>query len=247
MISAEVATTLQQTYKYLRRIEHGLQMEQGAQTHTLPRSAAQQQRLARYFGYTTWEAFYHDYLQRTDTVHALFTAAFEGDAAVFVTPPRLAEEATKEQHAFAPTDDQPTAAHDVQDLQQEVMRRCPNVPPAVLEAMFAQLDADYFQLFTAAQIAAHAVLLAAVDDQHPVQVRVIPRSPTSAEVLLAAYDLFGEFSIITGLMAVYGLSIVEGQVFSYQRGPGRVTPAGAHRRGHDRGYFYGGVRCRDAV
>jgi glutamate-ammonia-ligase adenylyltransferase len=106
------------------------------------------------------------------------------------------------------------------------MRRCPNVPPTVLEALFTQLDVDYFQLFTAAQIAAHAVLIAAVDDQHPVQVRVIPRSATSAEVLLAAYDLFGEFSIITGLMAVYGLSIIEGQVFSYQRGPGRVTPLG---------------------
>jgi glutamate-ammonia-ligase adenylyltransferase len=93
-VSAEVAATLQQTYKYLRRVEHVLQMEQGSQTHTLPRSAAQQQRLARYFGYGTWEEFYHDYRERTDTVHALFTAAFEGDAAVFVTQPRLAEEAT---------------------------------------------------------------------------------------------------------------------------------------------------------
>jgi glutamate-ammonia-ligase adenylyltransferase len=93
-VSAEVAETLRQTYGYLRRIEHVLQMEQGSQTHTLPRSVAQQQRLARYFGYTTWEEFYHDYQARTDTVHALFTAAFEGDAAVFTAPSGVAQDAT---------------------------------------------------------------------------------------------------------------------------------------------------------
>jgi glutamate-ammonia-ligase adenylyltransferase len=111
-------------------------------------------------------------------------------------------------------------------LHQEVARRCPDVDPQVIEALFAQLDADYFTLFTAPQIAAHVTLLAAVDDQHPVQVRMVPRSATSAEILLAAYDLFGEFSLITGLLAAYGCNILEGHVFSYQSGPGRTTPWG---------------------
>jgi glutamate-ammonia-ligase adenylyltransferase len=116
-------------------------------------------------------------------------------------------------------------------LQQEVLSRCPHVDPQVVQALFAQLDADYFRLFTAAQIAAHVTLLAAVDDQHPVQVQVLPRSPSSAELLLAAYDLFGEFSIITGLMASFGLNILQGQVFSYQRSPGRTTPWGRSEAG----------------
>lgn len=111
-------------------------------------------------------------------------------------------------------------------LQQEVARRCPGIASPMIEALFAQLDADYFRLFTAPQIAAHVTLLASVDAQHPVQVRVIPRSATSAELFLAGYDLFGEFSIITGLLAVYGLNIREGQVFSYQSGPGHLTPWG---------------------
>jgi glutamate-ammonia-ligase adenylyltransferase len=109
-------------------------------------------------------------------------------------------------------------------LQQEVIRRCPDIHPGVIEALFTQLDADYFRLFSAPQIAAHVTLLAAVDDQHPVQVCVIPQSASSVEILLAGYDLFGEFSIITGLMAAYGLNIREGQVFSYQSGPGHTTP-----------------------
>jgi len=97
----------------------------------------------------------------------------------------------------------------------------------VIDELFAQLDDDYFTLYTASQIAAHVLLLAAVDDQHPVQVRVIAHSDTSADMLVAAYDLFGEFSIITGLIAAYGLNIRGGQVFSYHRGPERVAPWGA--------------------
>jgi glutamate-ammonia-ligase adenylyltransferase len=76
LMSAQVETTLRQMYCYLRRLEHRLQMEQGSQTHVLPRQEAQQQRLARHFGFPTWEAFYQDYLEQTAAVHALFTAAF---------------------------------------------------------------------------------------------------------------------------------------------------------------------------
>lgn len=118
-----------------------------------------------------------------------------------------------------------------QALRQEVAHRCPDVPPQVIDELFAQLDDDYFTLFTAPQIAAHVLLLAAVDEQHPVQVRVVPRSATSADILLAAYDYFGEFSLITGLMAAYGLNIREGQVFSYHRGPGGTAPWRATRGG----------------
>jgi glutamate-ammonia-ligase adenylyltransferase len=87
LIGPEVATTLRQTYCYLRRLEHRLQMEQGSQTHTLPRNEAQRLRLARHFGYTTWEAFYQDYLARTDAIHALFTEAFQTAPAVLSTLP----------------------------------------------------------------------------------------------------------------------------------------------------------------
>jgi hypothetical protein len=84
-------------------------------------------------------------------------------------------------------------------------------------------------VFTAAQIATHVLPLAAVDDQHPVQLRVVSRRAHRAEILVAAYDLFGEFSIITGLMTAYGLNIRDGQVFSYHRGPGRARPGAPHR------------------
>ena len=76
LLGVESEALLRDTYCYLRRLEHLLQMEQGSQTHTLPRNEESRQRLARHFGHDDWEASYQDYLARTEAVHALFAAAF---------------------------------------------------------------------------------------------------------------------------------------------------------------------------
>ena len=76
LLGAASEARLRDTYCYLRRLEHLLQMEQGAQTHTLPRNEETRQRVARHFGHADWAAFYQDYLARTEAVHALFAAAF---------------------------------------------------------------------------------------------------------------------------------------------------------------------------
>ena len=88
LVRPEVAAELRQTYCYLRRLEHCLQMEQGAQTHLLPRNETHRLRLARHFGQPTWEAFYQDYLVRTEAVHAIFTEAFaQAPATQSLRPP----------------------------------------------------------------------------------------------------------------------------------------------------------------
>jgi glutamate-ammonia-ligase adenylyltransferase len=82
LMTAQIETTLRSTYGYLRRLEHYLQMEQGAQTHTLPRHPDQQQRLAHHFGYSTWAVFYQDYLECTEAVHTIFIEAFQNGSAM---------------------------------------------------------------------------------------------------------------------------------------------------------------------
>ena len=77
LIPAEVETTLRQSYCYLRRLEHLLQMDQGSQTHTFPRREDSQLRFARLCGFADWETFYQDYLECTEAVHAIFLRAFE--------------------------------------------------------------------------------------------------------------------------------------------------------------------------
>src|SRR5262249_24748555 len=88
------------------------------------------------------------------------------------------------------------------------------------------LDDEYFRVFTVTEIATHVLLLAAVDDQQPVQIGVLPRAASRVEIVLAAYDCFGAFSIITALMPASGLHIRAGQGFRARRGPGGVTPQG---------------------
>lgn len=77
LITPQVAATLRDNYCYLRDVEHRLQMEQGAQTHMLPRGPDHQQRLARLCGFPSWEGFYQDYLARTETVHQIFSNAYD--------------------------------------------------------------------------------------------------------------------------------------------------------------------------
>lgn len=76
LLGAKSEALLRDTYCYLRRLEHLLQMEQGSQTHTLPRNEDSRQRLARHFGFGDWETFCQDYRARTEAVHALFAVAF---------------------------------------------------------------------------------------------------------------------------------------------------------------------------
>ncbi len=112
------------------------------------------------------------------------------------------------------------------ELQRGVSQGCPAIDSQFLDDFFAQLDRHYFESFELADIALHVTLLADVNPEHPVQVRIRPLDATRAEIIIVAYDLFGEFSLITGLMAAYQLNIREGQVFSYRCGPGQTTPWG---------------------
>ncbi len=112
------------------------------------------------------------------------------------------------------------------ELQHGVSQHCPAIGSQFLDDFFAQLDRHYFESFDLADIALHVTLLADVNHEHPVQVHIRPLDGSRAEIVIVAYDLFGEFSLITGLMAAYQLNIREGQVFSYQCGPGQTTPWG---------------------
>jgi glutamate-ammonia-ligase adenylyltransferase len=111
-------------------------------------------------------------------------------------------------------------------LRQDVARQCPDVDPQVIDYLFAQLDVDYFRVFSVAQIATHVRLLDTVDHEHPVRVHWQSLPEARLELLIVAFDYFGEFSIMTGLLAAHGLNIRAGQVFSYRSGPGRTTPWG---------------------
>ena len=74
---------LSTAYRFLRNVEHRLQMVHGLQTHTLPKKAAERERLARSMGFeasghqTAANLFQAHYTELTERVRALYEDTFK--------------------------------------------------------------------------------------------------------------------------------------------------------------------------
>ena len=76
-ISPKVRDDLSAAYRYLRRLEHRLQMMADQQTHTLPSSPPELAKFARFAGYAQFEDFERDLRQTLQTVQKHYAALFE--------------------------------------------------------------------------------------------------------------------------------------------------------------------------
>jgi [glutamine synthetase] adenylyltransferase / [glutamine synthetase]-adenylyl-L-tyrosine phosphorylase len=70
---------LSEAYKFLRRVEHRLQMVADEQTHSLPDEVEAVERFAHFFGYDSREAFATELLAQLNIVQAHYSKLFEGD------------------------------------------------------------------------------------------------------------------------------------------------------------------------
>jgi len=80
-ITTAARDELTEAYKFLRRVEHRLQMIADEQTHSLPEDAADVERFAFFFGYESRAAFADDLLTHLNRVQAHYSKLFEGDPA----------------------------------------------------------------------------------------------------------------------------------------------------------------------
>jgi [glutamine synthetase] adenylyltransferase / [glutamine synthetase]-adenylyl-L-tyrosine phosphorylase len=80
-ITFQARDELAAAYRFLRRVEHRLQMIADEQTHTLPEQAEGVERFARFFGYDNREAFAKDLLAHLNIVQGHYEKLFEGDPA----------------------------------------------------------------------------------------------------------------------------------------------------------------------
>ncbi|MFZ1110352.1 MAG: bifunctional [glutamine synthetase] adenylyltransferase/[glutamine synthetase]-adenylyl-L-tyrosine phosphorylase [Rhodomicrobium sp.] len=76
-ISPKVRDDLAQAYRYLRRLEHRLQMMADQQTHSLPSSPRELAKFARFAGYGRLEDFEAELRQIMQTVQKHYAALFE--------------------------------------------------------------------------------------------------------------------------------------------------------------------------
>jgi glutamine synthetase adenylyltransferase len=89
-------------------------------------------------------------------------------------------------------------------------------PPASLHQHLARLSPSYAATFSEAEVSRHAELAGLLNDRHPVEVRVEPLEGGYWRITIVAYDYLGELAVICGLLFSYGLSIVDGHVYTYE-------------------------------
>jgi len=197
------AQTLRNGYIFLRTVEHHLQMMHYSQSHTLPTQTEALVQLAQRLGFQGEDAgtqFVARYEQYRAAIRVVYT-----------------------QYLGRQTMKQSTHTH-----------RPPRNPVAT---HIARMAPSYAETFTAAEIEQHSRLAASLNRDNLVEVVAVPLIEASTanadrgwRITVVAYDYLGELSIICGLLSVYGGSIADGNVFTYQAAPA-PQPRGRRPRG----------------
>ena len=81
----------------------------------------------------------------------------------------------------------------------------------------ARMEPSYHDSCSAADVAAHAALLARVNDQNPVEIQTEPLADGRWRLTVAGRDHVGDLSIICGLLFEFGFDIEDGNVFTELR------------------------------
>lgn len=79
-----------------------------------------------------------------------------------------------------------------------------------------RMDPSYATTFSKQEIRLHATLAEHLDYDHLVEVDAVPLKDGGWRVTIVGYDYPGELSLICGLLFVYGFSIHDGHVFTYE-------------------------------
>lgn len=112
------------------------------------------------------------------------------------------------------------------DLAQLQSRLLERYPERWVQHHLASFPAAYFAAFDADDVERHLGMMLELSDDRPVAVRARPAEGGQWWVDVAGYDAFQFLSTLCSLLAVRGLSIVEGHVLTSQPPP---APAGPNR------------------
>lgn len=96
--------------------------------------------------------------------------------------------------------------------------------PVELRQHLSRLDPSYLLTFSEADIQHHAMLADQIDEDCLVLVDAVPLDDDCWRVTIVGFDYPGELSLICGLMFVYGLNILNGEVFTYEPILSKATP-----------------------
>jgi glutamate-ammonia-ligase adenylyltransferase len=140
LLSDREQRALADAYRFLRRVEHRVQLEHGSQTHALPAEAAGLERLARRLGYPGAEAFSAELQQTCTVVSAISDTLGEPVSAPPAVVLRLLDPASR--RARIEADLREAGFHDIAasaDALEQVQNR---LPAAWLSEILASPDPD---------------------------------------------------------------------------------------------------------
>ncbi len=112
---------------------------------------------------------------------------------------------------------------DLSRLQIELTSR---FPESWARCHLASFPRAYFATFDLDDVARHLGRIIALNDKQPVTAEIGPEGPGGWQVEVVGYDAFQLLSTICTLLAIHGLAVVEGKVFTSQPpplDPGRTT------------------------
>ena len=119
------------------------------------------------------------------------------------------------------------------NLLDSVRSQCADIDPALVEMHFRRLPTTYFERYSAAEIARHLRLLAALQGAQLVDVEIYPLASQTFELVVVGMDHPGTLACITGALAAYGFDLDDVQVSPYlDQGSGpQSEPRAAPQRG----------------
>lgn len=196
-------------YVFLRTVEHYLQVLDYRQTYTLPSKPAELSYLAYRLGFEGPDAatrFVTRYQQHSAAIRAIYQRhldphAWDAQPELRPVTPPVNDNGVMPMES-PPTSPQPSGSESsaTSGLSQHLARMAP----------------DYTAIFSPDVIQRHADLAERLNDQNPVEVRAESLGTGLWRVTVVGFDYLGELSLICGLLFVYGFSIVEGNVFTYE-------------------------------
>jgi len=207
-LSADDYRVLADGYTFLRTVEHYLQILDYRQTHTLPANPADLRYLARRLGFQGPHAdvdFVTRYQQHSAAIRAVYKRHLAPAAENGSSTRRgvMTMQTSTDQPRQTDSDQGPSASGN-------------QLPASSLREHVARLSPSYAATFSPAEIARHAKMAEQLGDRNPVEIAAEHLEGDAWRVTIVAYDYLGELSLICGLLFSYGLSIVDGNVFTYE-------------------------------
>ncbi len=217
LLTRDEQRVLTDGYVFLRTVEHYLQMLDYRQTHTLPQDATGLAYLARRLGFIGPDAAAR-FIARYEQHSAAIRAVYSRHLAPLAGGPESAQRGAK---AMTSQNEKRKTKNTNED---QLPSSNFQPPSSGLQQHLSRLSPSYAATFSEAEIARHAALAELLNDRNPIEVVAEPLEGAYWRVTIVAYDYLGELAVICGLLFAYGLSIVDGHVYTYEPTNGKLQP-----------------------